>query len=85
MGPYLTRADFGEELYDAIQTQAALVTAIENVERLRFYGKKREAERMQSEVRRLEATMNQLLDAGKIAPADMRRLLAIAGARREAV
>ena len=79
-GPCLTREEFGVDLLDAIETQASLVTAMQNLERLKFYGKKCEALRVESVVRDLEVRLHGLLDKGTIAPGDMRRLLTITGA-----
>lgn len=76
-GPCITREEFGESLYEAIQAQAALVTAMQNLERLKFYGKEREARRVESDVRGLESRLHTVLDHSTIELGDMRRLLSI--------
>lgn len=76
-GPCLTREEFGEDLYTAIQTQASLVTALQNLERLKFYRKKRAAQRVEVQIKELEAKLTALVDKGMIELNDVRRLLSI--------
>lgn len=77
IGPYLTREEFGLDLYEAIRLRSMGLAARQNTDRWQGQGKPKVAEEARQKANACEIELQVILSRGTIAPNDVRRLLAM--------